>query len=402
MPVLVAFGAGNVGRGFIGDIFASSGWRVVFVDINPAVVEALARDGFYLHETLSNSGTMQRRINNVTAVYADDTPRIEHWISRADLITTSVGVRALPAIAPALATGLRARWRAGGGPVDVLLCENLHRAPEEMRRLLRNHLPDFSEDFLSAHLGLAETSIGRMIPSLPVEQRLPPTLIRVEPYRILPYDAQACRGPEPRAEGLLPVRDQPFVYYADRKLFIHNMGHCVCAYLGALLGCEYIWQAIGRAQVRYIVRATMAQSALALSAHYGVDARDLERHIDDLIARFANRALADTTERVGQDPARKMGAEDRLLGAYAFARAAEAPLEFLSLAVALGVNRLSDEADWGCNRAWAHVVSALFAGNEADPACQFLRAQVDALQGGWDWDKQMRLLDESPLRACVV
>ena len=39
----VMYGAGNIGRGFIGALFAQSGYQVSFVDVVEATVQALNR-----------------------------------------------------------------------------------------------------------------------------------------------------------------------------------------------------------------------------------------------------------------------------------------------------------------------------------------------------------------------
>ena len=41
----VMYGAGNIGRGFIGALFAQAGYQVAFVDVVEATVQALNRDG---------------------------------------------------------------------------------------------------------------------------------------------------------------------------------------------------------------------------------------------------------------------------------------------------------------------------------------------------------------------
>ena len=53
---------------------------------------------------------------------------------------------------------------------------------------------------------------------------------------------------------------------------------------------------------------------MALSQKYGVELEPLMLHITDLLGRFRNEALKDTCKRVGGDPARKLGAADRLIG----------------------------------------------------------------------------------------
>ncbi|WP_022868972.1 mannitol-1-phosphate 5-dehydrogenase [Schaalia vaccimaxillae] len=419
MPHVVSFGAGNVGRGFIGDIFAGSGWRITFLDVAPAIVDSLHSEGSYIHETVSNDGVVSRTITGVDARYSNDQDAVDQLITDADFITTSVGARVLALIAPALALGLAARWQAGKGPIDILLCENLHGAAGIVRDLLLEHLPKNFHADIDVRLGLAETSIGRMIPAtLPLNGQ-PATLIRVEPYRQLPYDATALRAAEPQVHGLHPVRDIPFDFYTDRKLFIHNMGHCTCAYLGEILGYEYIWQAIADPRIRSIVKAAMGQSALALAARYSADRTAVELHIDDLLARFGNRELGDTTERVGRDPIRKLAADDRLLGAYRLAQSEGTPLEYLSLAAALGTRKLASEDGWGLDRATAYVEEILFGGignqaptaegkveassmNYAEAARTLYHDQVSALAKGLDWDRQMELIDASPLRGDII
>ena len=183
MPLLVAFGAGNVGRGFIGELFSAAGWDVAFLDVAPRLVERLGEDRSYIHETVSNSGVLRQVVTRVTAAYSTDQSAVDALVAEADLVTTSVGVRVLGAIAPALAHALQARWAAGRGALDVLLCENLHDASSVFRRMLRDALPAAARARLETDVGLAETSIGRMIPTTPPAPGQPPTLVRAEPYR---------------------------------------------------------------------------------------------------------------------------------------------------------------------------------------------------------------------------
>jgi mannitol-1-phosphate 5-dehydrogenase len=47
MKKAVMYGAGNIGRGFIGQLFSESGYHVVFIDIADSVVDRLNKDGCY-------------------------------------------------------------------------------------------------------------------------------------------------------------------------------------------------------------------------------------------------------------------------------------------------------------------------------------------------------------------
>jgi len=47
MKQAIQFGAGNIGRGFLGQLFYESGYRTVFVDVDRDLVTRLNREGAY-------------------------------------------------------------------------------------------------------------------------------------------------------------------------------------------------------------------------------------------------------------------------------------------------------------------------------------------------------------------
>ena len=140
-----------------------------------------------------------------------------------------------------------------------------------------------------------------------------PLRVCVERYGFLPVDKAAFKGGIPEIQNMIPF--EPFDFYIRRKLFVHNMGHAVCAYLGLYTHRDYISEAIEDPCIQNIVQNAMLESALALSRAYGVSVEPLIRHFQDLLMRFKNRALKDTCSRVGGDPKRKLSPTDRLTGA---------------------------------------------------------------------------------------
>ncbi|MEA3365786.1 MAG: mannitol-1-phosphate 5-dehydrogenase, partial [Candidatus Hydrogenedentes bacterium] len=163
-------------------------------------------------------------------------------------------------------------------------------------------------------VGFVEASIGRMVPIMTEKERAEdPLLICVEAYCELPVDKEAFKGPIPELKNLQPKAD--FGAYVERKLFVHNLSHATAAYLGYLRGHEYIWQAMEDEKVLAGMKAATNESCEGLTRKWGLNRTELEAHADDLARRYRNKALGDQVRRIAADPLRKLGPNDRLIGA---------------------------------------------------------------------------------------
>ncbi len=318
MKTAVMYGAGNIGRGFIGKVFADSGYEVCFLDIMQDVIDEMNARGRYTVRIVSNEGETDTTVQPVRAVNSLTDQAIDEIVN-CEIMATAVGVNVLPKIAPVIAKGMVARMERTGKPLDIILCENQLGADELMRGWIYERLTDAQKAWADDHLGLIEASIGRMVPPLTPEMRAQDKLlICVEPYSELPVDRDAFKGEIPDLVGLIPYT--PFEFYIKRKLFLHNGGHALCAYLGYEKGYEYIWQAIADPEIYEAAKASMMTSARALVAKFGEGVREnVESNVTDLLFRFQNKALKDTVARVGADPVRKLRRNDRIVGAALFA-----------------------------------------------------------------------------------
>lgn len=330
----IIFGAGNVGRGFLGQLFSGSGYEVVFVDVDELLVRGLAERGHYTIRLVDNDWLEEVTVTPVRALLASDADAVAQVVASAGIAATAVGVRALPFVAPLVAAGIAQRAAAGVAvPLNLIICENLKDAAATFRSMVEQHLPASLHAYLRSHIGFVDTVIGRMVPPLtPALRAEDPTLIVVEPYKELPVDRVGLIGPAPRVVGL-EVCDN-FPAYTARKLYIHNCGHAVLAYLGHLAGHEYGYQALADPTIRPWFDAALAESKAGIVAVHGVDPAWLDAHVADLTRRFANRALGDTILRLGRDPLRKLGPTDRLVGAARLAEHAGILPDALSLAIA--------------------------------------------------------------------
>jgi mannitol-1-phosphate 5-dehydrogenase len=317
---LVLFGAGKIGRSFIGQLFAKGGYEVVFVDVFLPVIEELNRRGEY-DVVIKGNNESVIKVCNVRGVYAGNEDEVINEICTAGIVATAVGQNGLSGIFPLLAKGLIKRWKQNSElPLDIIIAENLRNAAPYFESELKKYLP--ANYPFSKMVGLVETSIGKMVP-LMTQKDLQQDVLQVfaEEYNTLILDKKAFKNPIPEIEGLAPKENMKA--WVDRKLFIHNLGHAAAAYLGFLHNPKfvYLWEALEISEVFSEVREIMQQSAAALIKKYPDEFTEesLQNHIDDLLVRFRNHALGDTLFRVGCDLPRKLGPDDRLVGAIKLA-----------------------------------------------------------------------------------
>lgn len=368
MKKAVMYGGGNIGRGFIGATLSQSGLEVTFIDVAEAVVSELQRKHSYPVRYVSSEGHTDVLIENVTAVNGNDTEAASEAIANCDIMATAVGARILKFIVPNIVAGLRKRWARGGEPLNIIICENLNDANKILEGMLKAQLTEEECKLFDEKVGLVEASIGRMVPVQTDEMKDgEPLRVCVEKYGFLPVDKDAFKGEVPALKNLVPA--SPFDFYIKRKLFIHNMGHATTAYLGDILGLQYIYESIDVPEVRIIVQNAMLESGLAISKKYGVDLGGIQLHITDLLHRFTNAALKDTCQRVGGDPARKLAPADRMIGSSLLALEQGVTPAYIALGAAAAVRRYINETEGlEQNEATALKVLSEVSGLEADSA----------------------------------
>ena len=97
MKKAIQFGAGNIGRGFIGAVLEQAGYHVVFADVNEQVVARINSDRAYTVQIM-DTVCEQMRITDISAMDSRS-PELAAQIAGAELVTTAVGLTVLPRIA---------------------------------------------------------------------------------------------------------------------------------------------------------------------------------------------------------------------------------------------------------------------------------------------------------------
>lgn len=325
---LVLFGAGKIGRSFIGQLFSRGGYEVVFIDVFKPIIDELNRRGNY-NVIIKTEKEEIINIKNVRGLFAGEDQEVINEIATTDILAVSVGLNGLATTIPLIAKGLIKRYKIDNEyPLDIIIAENLRNASEYLNVELRKFLPPWFP--VDRFVGTIETSIGKMVPIMPKKDMEEDILqVFAEPYNTLILDKKAFKNSIPRIEGLAPKEN--IKAWVDRKLFIHNLGHASAAYVGHLYnpGFTYIYEALSFPEIHKFVRETMMQAANILLIKYPDEFSTgmLVDHIDDLLYRFQNKALGDTIFRVGCDLFRKLGPEDRLAGSIKLAKELNQPYE---------------------------------------------------------------------------
>lgn len=311
----VQFGAGNIGRGFIGHLLWESGFRTIFVEANQELVRLLNERGCYPLRLLDKDGTARDLlIDGVEALSSEEEDRVSDAVAGAEIVFTAVGVKNLKLIARTLAWGIEKRSRTNPQFLNIFLCENLKDAPTLLRQEVEMYLSSLAKDFCQQKVGFVGTVVARMVPVIGERYGVKDPLFMVaESYHKLPFDVGAIKGPVPPVSGLKPVSN--FQAEVDKKLFLHNLGHATLAYVGYLKRYAYIHEAVADQEIEGILNGVWGEITLALFRKYPtLDRAETEEMVKDLKERFANPALMDTVERVGREPLRKLKPGDRLVG----------------------------------------------------------------------------------------
>jgi mannitol-1-phosphate 5-dehydrogenase len=332
----VHFGAGNIGRGFVGLLLHEGGYELVFSDVAAPLVDAINAVTEYTVHEVGEGGrdsvvTGFRAINSAT--HPDE---VIAEIAGANIVTTAVGPTILKFVAPHVLAGLALR-DPSSPPLQVMACENAINATD----LLLDEIVQLAGDAWDALAGravFANTAVDRIVPAQPEGSGVDVT---VEPFYEWAIERPPFGDDPPSIPGAHFVDD--LAPYIERKLFTVNTGHAATAYFGAMAGVETISGALSDDAIATRVAAALEETSALLETKHGLDPADLASYRETILRRFRNPALPDTVWRVGRQPLRKLSRHERFVGPAA--EAAERGLPVDALVAAMGAALCFDDAE---------------------------------------------------------
>lgn len=304
----VHFGAGNIGRGFIGSLLYQSGFQTCFVDVNSEIVNLLNEKQEY-RVILADTSQEELLVKNVRAINSQSEPnKVVDAIAQADLVTTAVGPNILPFISGLIAEGLRKRIQSNDKPLNIIACENMIGGSTFLKEKVYEKVSEEERKLFDQCFGFPDAAVDRIVPNQTNEDKL---MVRVEPFYEWAVDQTKIIGEKPKVTGITFVDDlKPYI---ERKLYTVNTGHAVAAYLGYYAGIKTINEVMEKQEMKTLVEKTLQETGALLVQKYNFDADTHKEYIAKILSRFSNPYISDEVIRVGRSPIRKLSPNDRLI-----------------------------------------------------------------------------------------
>ncbi|WP_411842695.1 mannitol-1-phosphate 5-dehydrogenase [Salinicoccus sp. HZC-1] len=298
----VHFGAGNIGRGFIGKVLHDNGYDVIFADVNAEIIDALNTERGYTVRIAEENGASYD-ITGVSGINTAANPeKLEQAILEADIITTAVGVNILPIIAKSITPHLSKRLE-DARPLNIIACENAVLATNTLKEAITKETGDLA----GSNIGFPNSAVDRIVPIQTNERILD---VKVEPFYEWVIEESQWAG-DNKLEGPNYVND--LMPYIERKLFTVNTGHAAIAYYGKTLGYDTVSEAMTDSKVQNFLNDVLAETLDYITTVYDFTAEEQNDYIDKIIKRFVNPHLSDDLNRVGRGVLRKLSPNDRII-----------------------------------------------------------------------------------------
>lgn len=305
----IHFGAGNIGRGFIGEILSKNSFEICFVDINKTIIDELNNKKEYFIE-IADENQETIKVENVYGINSSiNSQSVIDAIAKADIITTAIGPNVLPYIAEMVAEGIKKRELDNNTTkLDIIACENMIGGSQFLYSKVLEYLDEADLEFVRSTVGFPNAAVDRIVP---IQHHTDPLRVSVEPFCEWVIDASALKNKEIQLDGVEYVLDlQPYI---ERKLFSVNTGHATVAYLGANKGYKTISDAILDVEVLNQLKSVLNETGNLLVEKWGFDKNNHEEYIHKIITRFQNPYISDEIYRVARTPIRKLGYDERFI-----------------------------------------------------------------------------------------
>ncbi len=312
---ILIWGAGRIGRGFVGDIFASAGYHLVFVDQAKSLVEKLnQRESYTVVKAINEKNISFSKIENFKAFHTSQKQEIQKIINKIDTIAIATFPKNFGSVARTLQPLIINRKQTNpDNPINILICTNLVHAGPLFQQHLLTGLEKTEFEYFSEKVGIVETLIIRIAPPAPQEEiKKDPLVVWTNGYSEFPVAKSDFKGTPPEIPNFRFVQDMRAE--EKRKIYTYNMCHAILGYYGFQLGYDLLVECLDDHFIRREVEGALDEASKALQREYAFSENKMTNWIHGVIEQTDNSTIGDSVIRMAADPIRKLKRDDRLVG----------------------------------------------------------------------------------------
>lgn len=279
---VLIYGAGAIGRGFLGPLLKKNNIELSFVDTNKELIDKMKAQKKYKTATIKNDKYEILEIPVKESFLLGEEKNIEQY----DIVFCCVGPKNCYSLFNKF---IKAK--------AVISCENDFSTAVKLRELSGNKNIYFGiPDVITSH-----TSSLDMIEQDPLMTTSETGILVVEKGNyLLPLEIEQLNKTE-------------MTMHWRCKFFIHNAPHATAAYLGWLKGYQYIHQAMADPDINEVVEGSIIEITEGVKIAKYATNDFAEMYKEKELNRFRNKLLYDPIIRVAREPIRKLAKDNRIV-----------------------------------------------------------------------------------------
>lgn len=339
---IAILGAGKIGRGVVGLLFAREGYRLHLYDMYMEGMRQLEAQGYYdARVTDGHEIDETTRIDAFDIVDSTETEPIVELLTHVDIAACCVYEGAFQSISHVIAEAVKRRCAGGDtAPLNVLLCVNALGAPRKVRGYIEAELSEAERAYAADHLGVCQVMV--LAAGVPSEPGANPWQVVVSANPGLEIDADAWVGEQ------LEVPHVSYVHGAEghiyRKVYCGNMLHAMSAFMGAHKGLSYICDCYQDPWIRSCITGAFNEAHDAVLQEYAFDSTEDAEWVEFIMAKL-DAGVKDPIDRVMAGADEKLSRENRFVGPALMCLEHGIVPFYLARGIAYGLAYLAGERD---------------------------------------------------------
>lgn len=306
MKLATHFGAGNIGRAFIGEILQKNNYHINFVDTNEHVINELNRRDEYVIHYLNEKKTTST-IRNFSGINSKDHNAVIESMLKSDLITISIGASNLKYIFNSFIEFIKLKKSTNDRKlVNVVCAENGIKISSELKKMILSAKPEID----LTNVAFVDAAVDKIVP----EQHNESIDVSGEEFYEFALDKNLWIGEKLNFvdyyDDISPV--------LERKLFMLNGTHSLISWAG-FGKYKLVNEFQDFPEIKAEVLEYIDAIAHVVSKKFNWDIAEIKKYAKKTIKRFENRTIFDSIDRTGRNVQRKVRLNERIVSPLIFA-----------------------------------------------------------------------------------